>query len=207
MLESWTAGLITLGAHWLVNPRVRWSGWKPDERPRIYYSNHTSHLDFVLLWSALPPRLRSQCRPVAASDYWDRMKLRKYLVHSVFRGVPVYRSKWEKEDSMLPMLRVLDRQESLILFPEGTRGSGNELGLFRSGLYHLARARPEIELVPVWIRNSSRVLPKGAYLPLPLLCSITFGAPVQIEAGEDKVCFLQRLRRELQDLEADDYLS
>lgn len=201
MLESCIAGLITAGAQWLVNSRTQWSGCEPDARRRIYYSNHTSHLDFVLLWSALPSRLRARTRPVAASDYWERLKLRRYLIHRVFQGVLVYRSEWEKQDSISPMLHALDCGESLILFPEGTRGSGKGLGMFKNGLFHLAQARPWIELVPVWIRNSGRVLPKGAYLPVPLLCSVTFGRPLHIEANEDKAGFLQRLRLHLLALE------
>lgn len=202
MLESLIAVLITGGAQLLTNPRTRWLGCGPDARQRIYYSNHTSHLDFVLLWSALPPRLRTRTRPVAASDYWDRVTLRRYMIHRVFRGILVHRNETEKQKSFAPMLEALGRQDSLIVFPEGTRRSGEELGCFKSGLFHLAQARPEIDLIPVWIGNSSRVLPKGSYLPLPLLCSVTFGGPLHIAPEEEKAAFLNRLRRSLLDLEA-----
>lgn len=202
MLESWIAGVITVGARVLVNPRVQWSGCEPDARPRIYYSNHSSHLDFVLLWWALPSRLRRLTRPVAASDYWDRVKVRRYMIHRVFQGVLVHRGEPETHDSVSLMLETLDQRHSLILFPEGTRGSGHGLGPFRSGLYHLARARPRIEIVPVWIGNSARVLSKGSFLPVPLLCSVTFGSPLHIERDEEKSGFLERMRHHLLALEA-----
>lgn len=202
MLESCMAGLIVAGTHCLVNPHVRWLGCEPLVRPRVYFANHASHLDFVLLWSALPRGLRARTRPVAASDYWDQAKLRRYLIHRVFQGVLVRRGEsQEMQDSIDPMLKALDQQESLILFPEGTRGAGDEVGAFRSGIFHIAEARPETELVPAWITNSGRVLPKGGFLPVPLLCSVTFGLPLHIERNEDKAGFLQRLRARLLALE------
>ena len=206
MLESCIAGLITGGAQLLTNPRVRWLGCEPDMRQRIYYSNHTSHLDFVLLWSALPPRLRFRTRPVAASDYWECAGIRRYIIHQVFHGVLAYRSELEKQKSMSEMLCALDRKESLILFPEGTRGSGDTLGQFKSGFFHLAQARPSIELVPVWITNSARVLPKGTFWPVPLLCSVTFGTPVHIEPNEERAGFLNRLQGHLLNLGQNEHL-
>ena len=35
-----------------------------------------------------------------------------------------------------------------------------------------------IDIVPVWIDNSYRILPKGFAIPVPLQCSITFGPPL-----------------------------
>jgi 1-acyl-sn-glycerol-3-phosphate acyltransferase len=201
-LESLTAALIIGGLQFLTNPRTRWLGCRPDAAARIYYSNHTSHLDFVLLWSALPRRPRAQTRPVASVDYWERTIVRRYMIQRVFRGLLVKRGQAGRETSLARMLEALARQESLIVFPEGTRGSGGELGSFRCGLFHLAQARPEVDLIPVWIGNSSRVLPRGSFLPLPLMCSVTFGEPLHIVAGEEKASFLDRLRRSLLALEA-----
>ena len=202
MLELFIRGLITGGASLLTAPQNHWTGCGPDERPRIYYANHTSHLDFVLLWSALPRSLRARTRPVAANDYWERLSLRRYVIHRVFGGVLIRRYKTEKERCLAPLLDALDRQESLIVFPEGTRGSGDALGPFKAGLFHLAQVRPETDLVPVWLANCSRVLPKGSYLPLPLLCSVTFGSSQRIRPKEDKAGFLYRMRQRLLDLEA-----
>jgi 1-acyl-sn-glycerol-3-phosphate acyltransferase len=93
------------------------------------------------------------------------------------------------------MRAALDEKSSLILFPEGTRNVTDEPLLpFKSGLYHLAKARPEIELVPVWIENLNRVMPKGEFVPIPLLCTVTLGAPVLMVADEDKSAFLGRCR-------------
>lgn len=202
MLEVLIRGLIIGGAKLLTDPETRWSGSEPDKRPRIYYSNHSSHLDFVLLWSALPRPVRAQTRPVAASDYWNRLSLRRYVIRRVFAGILIRGYRTDGEKCLDPLFSALDHKESLIVFPEGTRGRGEEVGPFKAGIFHLAQARPEIDLVPAWLTNCSRVLPKGSYAPVPLLCSVVFGPPLRIRPGEDKAEFLHRSRQRLLELEA-----
>ncbi len=188
----------------LTGVRARWQGSGPADTQRIYYSNHTSHVDFVLLWSALPPRLRARTRPVAAGDYWTQTTIRRYVIHRVFRGVLVDRGLMDRTPNPIsPMLEALDRGESLILFPEGTRGAGPGLLPFKAGVFHVAQERPSVELVPVWMDNSYRVMPKGAILPLPLLCSVTFGRPTRLAIDEDQTAFLARLRQSLLELGAE----
>jgi len=172
-----------------------------DSRQRIYFANHTSHLDFVLLWSALPRSLRALTRPVAAKDYWDRAGLRRYLVANVFNAVLVERDRAAAARNPIEiLLEGLGERHSLIIFPEGTRGNGVQLGPFRSGLYRLGKARPDVELVPVYIDNLNRVLPKGEFIPVPMLASVSFGAPMRVEVGEEKDPFLERARNAILDL-------
>jgi len=203
MLEPLVATLITAGTQLLTGVQARWLGCGPAEVQRIYFANHTSHVDFVLLWSVLPARLRKTTRPVAASDYWDRGALRRYLMHRVFHGVPVARGRIEhSHNPIATMCQALDEGASLILFPEGTRGPGGEVQPFKSGVFHLAESRPHVELVPAWIDNSYRVMPKGVLIPIPLLCSVAFGKPARLEPGERKADFLDRLRHSLVELGA-----
>jgi 1-acyl-sn-glycerol-3-phosphate acyltransferase len=101
------------------------------------------------------------------------------------------------------MALALDAGDSLILFPEGNRNTGDDLLLpFKSGLYHLARMRPEVDLVPVWIENLNRVLPKGEVIPVPLICTVTFGAALHLAGGETKDLFLGRAAAALRALAA-----
>jgi 1-acyl-sn-glycerol-3-phosphate acyltransferase len=89
------------------------------------------------------------------------------------------------------------------VFPEGGRNTESEIGEFKSGLYYLAKKRPDLELVPVHIDNLNRVLPRGEFLPVPLLSLVTFGPPLWLESGEPKSGFLERAResvRRLKDL-------
>jgi len=163
------------------------------QRPRIYFANHTSMLDFVLLWSVLPDAIRRRTRPVAAHDYWSATPLRRWIAASLFRAVLIERKHVTRATNPLdPLLAILAAGESLILFPEGGRHDGPTLAPFKSGLYHLAQKFPHVELIPVYVDNLNRVLPKGEILPIPLLCSVTFGAPFAVDLQEPKADFLVR---------------
>jgi len=202
VFEPIVAGAITAFARILTGARAHWIGCAPDARPRIYYANHNSHVDFVLLWAVLPDVVRRRTRPVAARDYWDREGVRGYLIHRVFRGVLVERGGDPKvNDPLVPVMAALDEQHSVIIFPEGTRNTGEGMLPFKSGIYHLARQRPDVELVPVWIENLNRVMPKGQLLPVPLLCSVRFGFPIALRDGEEKATFLTRTRQAILDLQ------
>lgn len=99
------------------------------------------------------------------------------------------------------MKEALDAGDSLIMFPEGTRNTGDEILLpLKSGLFHLARACPNVRLVPVWIENLKRVLPKGTLVPIPLACTVRYGAPISLAEGEDKNTFIARARTAMLDL-------
>lgn len=186
----------------LTGTRVHWKGTEPSERQRIYFANHSSNLDAVVIWAALPPTLRSRTRPVAARDYWTRSAHRRYLAGSVFRAVLIERRRVTvATNPMVPMLRALDEGYSLIVFPEGGRQNNGDLGEFKSGLYHLAQQRPDVECVPAWLENLHRVLPKGEVLPVPMLSSVTMGPPLRFQAGESKNDFLTRARGALEALQ------
>ena len=181
--------------------------WQCDPRregPRVYFGNHSSHLDFVLIWSALPADLRRCARPVAGRDYWENGPVRRYLAAQVFHAVLIDRAREggpcdpaAARASIERMSAALDARHSLIVFPEGTRAQDGDVGPFKSGLYHLARTRPDAELVPVYLENLNRILPKGEVLPVPMLSRVVFGAPVARIPGEDKTAFLARARQEL----------
>jgi 1-acyl-sn-glycerol-3-phosphate acyltransferase len=176
--------------------RAEWQGCQPEPRQRIYVGNHTSHGDFLLIWAVLPEALRSETRPVAAADYWGGAGLRGFVGRVVFRAALVERAGDRANGSPIETLkRVLESGASLIFFPEGTRNTGEEALLpLKSGIFHLAAACPDVEIVPVWIDNVSRVMPKGEFLPVPLLCKVTFGKPIALLHAEDKTDFLERLR-------------
>lgn len=192
---------ITTFARLLTAVQPEWRGVRPvSDRRRIYFVNHVSHGDFVLLWSVLPTRERYRTRPVAGADYWRKDGLRRFIGERVFNSVLIERNPQTGTgpDPIMQMAEALDQGSSLILFPEGTRNLGDEALLrFRTGIVRLAEARPEVELVPVWIDNLNRVLPKGALIPVPLMCKVIFGAALQLEPGEDKMDFLDRAREAL----------
>jgi len=196
------AYLITGFARLVTGAQARWLGCSPSSVQRVYFGNHASHADFLLIFSALPPALRAHTRPVAGADYWEVSALRRYLIHDVLNGVLVERTAAERrEDPVEVMAAALAAGDSLILFPEGTRNTGDEiLQPFKSGLYHLATRHPDVDLVPVWLENLGRVLPKGEAIPIPLLCSVNFGEPLHLIPDETKTAFLARTREALLEL-------
>ena len=194
-------GLFLLGLiRLLTGAQARWQGCPPKAEQRIYFANHQSHADLVLMWAALPEELRSITRPIAAKDYWTRTAFKRWITTSVFHAIYVDRVKTGDQDPLEPLIEALTNGDSIILFPEGTRGNQEEPQNFKSGLYNLAVKFPQVVLVPAWINNVQRVMPKGEVVPVPILCSVTFGAPVVLQDGEDRSAFLARARQSVLDL-------
>ena len=195
--------LLATIARLITGAQGHWYGSPPKAEQRIYFANHQSHFDWVLIWAALPRDLRAITRPIAARDYWTSSKLKHWITHEIFNAVYVSRTRTQgasdvgladDEDPLEPLMDALRNGDSLVIFPEGTRGNKPEPAAFKAGLYHLAEAFPDVQLIPAWIDNVQRVMPKGEVVPVPILCSVTFGAPLSLEPGEDKRAFLDRAR-------------
>ncbi len=256
--------LLTL-VRFLTGAQERLYGCPPKAEQRIYFANHQSHADLVMIWAALPQELRSITRPIAARDYWTKTPFRQWITTAVFNAVYVtrqtapaqpaaaaaaaaataadegaaaappatgamaglsalsaavadaalataggpdpvpdalppeptpeaLRAAVRPDDPLAPLVQALESGDSIVIFPEGTRGHGDEPQPFKSGLYMLARMFPQVVLVPAWINNVQRVMPKGEVVPVPILCSVTFGAPVALAPGEERRPFLDRAR-------------
>ena len=198
-LDGLFARLLCAFTRALTGARIQWVGCAPATEQRVYYANHGSHGDFALLWACMPADLRGRTRPVAGADYWEKGALRRYVAHRVIRAVLIDRdSSTRKEDPIAQMAVVIANGDALIVFPEGTRNTTDEPLLpFKSGIFHLAARCPDAEFVPVWIENSRRVMPKGTLLPVPLLCTLTVGAPLKLAPGEEKSAFVERTRNAL----------
>lgn len=277
-IASWLTGsVIIVFARFVTAVRGIWQGAEPDQTQRIFFANHCSHGDFVLLWTVLPAQIRKRTRPVAGADYWLASGLRRFIGCKVFNSVLIERRAGERavkmrkqaqdlpdqvktdqvktdqiktdqvktdqiktdqinkdlvksaqgkpeqsqvdkgktgqskpsqstSDPISQMLEALDAGDSLIVFPEGTRNTTSATLLpFKSGLYRVASERPDIELVPVWISNLNRVLPKGEIIPVPLACTVTFGEPVLLKPDENKNTFIQRAETALRVLAPGDF--
>lgn len=193
------AQAIILFARFITAVRAIWLEIEPTSEQCVYFANHVSNGDFVLVWTVLPPRQRAVTRPVAAADYWLTNRLRTFIGQDVFHAVLIdRRPEMRTEDPVEQMAEALEQGQSLILFPEGTRNTTDAPLLpFKSGLYHLARTRPGVDLVPVWIENLNRVMPKGEFVPVPILCTVTFGVPLHLTDDEDKEAFLDRASQAL----------
>jgi 1-acyl-sn-glycerol-3-phosphate acyltransferase len=243
MLAKFTGWALLVAIRLLTGAQARWWGCPPKAEQRIYFANHQSHLDLVMIWAALPEELRSITRPIAARDYWATTPFKRWITTEVFNAIYVERGgsapvppptaapgpaeriepsfdgvvqtelplappvpemaepvasvtpgSAEALAPLQPLIEALQSGDSIIIFPEGTRGHTGEPQKFKSGLFTLAQMFPEAVLVPAWIDNVQRVMPKGEVVPVPILCSVTFGEPVRLEDGEERRPFLDRAR-------------
>lgn len=195
---EWIGGGLCSFTRLVTGAKPIWQAPLVPDRQRIFFANHRSHGDFMTLWAALPISLRRKTRPVAGADYWDTTAVRRYLSYQVFRSVLIPRKPSRTEPNPVDLMgEALGQGDSLIFFPEGTRNLGDELLPFKTGLYHIAKAFPDVDLIPVWIENLGRVMPKGAFIPVPLLCSLTFGEAIHLQPDEDRQAFLTRCRDHL----------
>ena len=191
----WLSYVLIGSVRALLGATPRWVGSKPEQRQRIYFANHTSHIDTVAIWSALTPDLRAKTRTAAAADYWGSSALKRTIALKALNAVLIDRKRTDPQaDPLGPLHDVLDAGQSVIIFPEGTRQPQPLPGAFKSGLYHLAQRFPDVELIPVYLDNLHRSMPKGTYLPVPLICTVRFGAPLPRILEEDKSAFLERAR-------------
>lgn len=191
-----TGFAISLLVRFLTAVRADWQGIAPVNKQRVYFANHVSNADMPMIWSVFPPNMRKSVRPVAAADYWLKNKLRAFVGPEVFNCVLVDRRPEARDTNHDPMKNILDALDdgsSLIIFPEGNRNMTEDPLLpFKAGLYNMGKARPDVDLVPTWIANVTDIMPKGEVIPLPLICTVTFGAPIKVEEGETKDAFLGR---------------
>ena len=192
--------LLAFIARLITGAQGHWKGCPPKAEQRIYFANHQSHLDWVLIWAALPRELRARTRPIAARDYWTSSPFKQWLTSAVFNAVYVSRTRVDDQDPLEPLVAALKAGDSLVIFPEGTRSNKEAPQPFKSGLFHLAEQFPGVQLIPAWIDNVQRVMPKGEVVPVPILCTVTFGAPLQLLQDEDKRAFLDRARAAVLDV-------
>lgn len=205
MWNSLLSRLLIAICRLLTGVRARWQHPPTLGKARIYYANHSSHLDSLVIWSSIPAHLRHEIHPVAAADYWSKTTLRLYIARHIFKAVLIQRqaspdfatTSTARLNPIEQLQPILDQQHSLILFPEGTRHDGEKIHDFKSGIWHLARRNPEIEFIPVYLENLNRVLPKGSRLIVPIICSATFGPALYFDMNETRADFLQRTQQAL----------
>jgi len=190
--------ILRLFARFITAVRPVWQGIEPVPKQRVYFANHTSNGDMPMIWSCLPPAMRRTVRPVAAADYWLKNPVRAFVGPEVFNCVLVDRRPEVKDKPMDKIIAALDEGSSLIIFPEGNRNMTDDPLLpFKAGLYNMGVARPDVDLVPTWVANLNTIMPKGEVIPLPLICTVTFGEPIHVEEGESKDDFLRRAEKAL----------
>jgi 1-acyl-sn-glycerol-3-phosphate acyltransferase len=192
--HEWQRDCMLGAVHMIAGAYPVWHKGMPNETQKIFFSNHTSHVDTLAILAALPRAWRKLIRPVAARDYWERGKAKIHIARNLLNVVLIERKREGDGDPLEPVREALQLGYSIIIFPEGTRSADLLPQAFKSGLYRLAMEFPNIDLCPIYLENLQRIMPKGAIWPVPLICKVHFGAMTTVGESESKNDFLTRAR-------------
>jgi 1-acyl-sn-glycerol-3-phosphate acyltransferase len=151
----------------------------------ILIANHNSHMDTMALMSAIPSRFIHRVHPIAARDFFGGSLFSRILMRYLVNATLIRRDREDpKRDPIDDMDKMLKKQRSLILYPEGSRGIPGKMSNFKRGLGYLVQRNPNINVIPVYLENIYKTLPKGKKLILPYNCSIKFGQPIKFNSLE-----------------------
>jgi 1-acyl-sn-glycerol-3-phosphate acyltransferase len=171
-----------------IGLRTRGREHLPANDPFILIANHSSHLDTVAVLSLFPLSRLRRIRPCAAADYFERTRLISFLSRTFFNVLPIERTNVHREDHPVQRMReALERGESLLLFPEGTRGASKAIAPFKSGVARLVEQAEHVPVVPVYLANLGRALPKGEFVPVPFFCEVRIGAPLALAGSREEI--------------------
>ena len=151
----------------------------------ILIANHNSHMDTMALMSAIPSRFIHRVHPIAARDFFGGSLFSRILMRYLVNATLIRRDREDPDrDPIDDMDKMLKKQRSLILYPEGSRGMPGKMSNFKRGLGYLVQRNPNINVIPVYLENIYKTLPKGKKLILPYNCSIKFGQPIKFNSLE-----------------------
>ena len=185
-----------------IGLRVRGRESLNASKPFVLVANHSSHLDTVSLLSLFSLTRLRDIRPVAAADYFERNRFVSMFTRIAFNILPIARKNISAENNPLRQMQAaIEAGYSLIIFPEGTRGSGDEMAPFKAGVAHLLERTPGLPVVPAYLVNMGRSLPKGEFIPVPFFCEIRLGAPRLVEGSQQEIVkTLEAAGRELKEI-------
>lgn len=172
----------------------------PKRGPAIVVANHNSHLDTLVIMTIFPLGLLDELHPVAAEDYWFSNAFLKWFSLNIIRAIPLKRqaNSSKKDPPLSGCIKALEAGKILIIYPEGSRGSPEDLSQFKSGIAHLAKCHPEIPVYPIFLRGLGKALPKGEALLVPFFCDVFIGEPIYWTGS--KPSFMDLFVQTMQDL-------
>ncbi|EKD28883.1 MAG: hypothetical protein ACD_79C00174G0002 [uncultured bacterium] len=176
----------------------------PKKIPFIMVANHSSHLDAATILSLFPLKELINIRPAAAADYFSSNAFRAFFSKNFFNILPIPRKGINKENNPLTIMKkAIKENQAIIIFPEGTRSTDGEMSNFKSGVAHLIQEHSEIPVIPIYLSNLYRSLPKGEFIPLPLFLEVNIGVPIFLSG--DKKEIMENLYQKVAELKSKNY--
>jgi 1-acyl-sn-glycerol-3-phosphate acyltransferase len=183
----------------------------PHQTACIVVANHNSHLDALILMNLFPLSRLKRVHPVAAADYFLTNPALAWFSTTCLNILPIPRKGIHRDNNPITKMgERLAEGDSLILFPEGSRGDPEQMKPFQAGIAHLILKHPDVPVVPVFIHGAGKSLPKGELVPVPFFCDVVIGQPTQYRGTKeeivrqveaDVVALAQWLEAEVQELE------
>lgn len=171
-----------------IGIRVRGYENLPSSDPFILVANHSSHLDTISLLNLFPLMRLRKIRPVAAADYFEKNAWISWISKTFFNILPIARKNITQENNPVDQMKAcIESGQSLIIFPEGTRNPDGEMGVFHSGLAHLLGKVGAVQVIPAYLVNMGRSLPKGEFIPVPFFCEIRLGKPLILRGNRKEI--------------------
>ena len=146
-------------------------------RPGSYVvmANHLSYVDIVVLFLALPI-----CPGFLAKRELTRIP---FLAQALRAGGHVLIDRGKRVDAMAAIESAAEQVKAgktVLIFPEGTRGDSDTIGELKKGGFYLAKAA-NVPILPVGVRGSRSIFPRGALLLRPGHVEVHIGAPIAAE--------------------------
>jgi 1-acyl-sn-glycerol-3-phosphate acyltransferase len=181
---------------WIAGVRYRRRSLVP-RGPCVVVSNHNSHLDAGVLMGLFPLRRLPHVHPVAAADYFGSNWIKRTAAMVLMNGIPIERHATPGVDTLAPIIDALRAGESLIFFPEGSRGKAGVVSRFRPGVGRLVQQIPGLLIVPVYLAGPERIWPRGEVVPVPLNIDAIVGRPRSYDSEDDPRAIAEHVQRDV----------
>jgi 1-acyl-sn-glycerol-3-phosphate acyltransferase len=188
--ESGLVGLVARNLWWWwvrgvlkLSERVEVTGREhlPKAAPFVLVANHASHLDVLILATALPLALRNKVLPLAAGDTFFETPVISMFAAEMMNALPMWRKQCGRHAIETLRERLVQEPCGYILFPEGTRSRDGKLAPFKHGIGMIV-AGSSVPVVPCHLKGTFDALPPGAKWPRRKTITLRIGAPQSFDS-------------------------
>src|SRR5688500_4781748 len=173
-----------------------------NEKQFIIVANHNSHLDTMTIMASLPRNVIHKVKPVAAADHFGTTKLKARLSNYFINALLIQRKRDkenEENDPIFQMIKALDDGFSLIIFPEGTRGTPEVQQPLKPGVGIILSKRPAVKYIPAYMKGMGKAMPKDDSLIVPHISTLVYGKPTQV-GSTDVTSIMTQIEKDLNTL-------